>query len=328
VKSVASSVTDDQKSQLNNTPNNSGYAAAYNQLFSGGRGGFGGFGGTNGAARGRGGRGGGGGGGGGGRGGFGGFGSNTGFEKVLIHDLIPYIDAKFRTIADQRHRAMAGLSMGGMETHTITMAHLDTFSAIGLFSGGSITTTEITNLVAFKKKVKLVFVSSGSRELNFGLLSQEQLRTMNEALQSDTQLTNSESNLAAARKDAVNAALDKNATGDSVKAKVQAVADLEAQIATERYNKAMKSVASSVTDAQKSQLDDMASGFSYAATYTQLFGGGSGGGGGFGGDSRAATDGLKAAGINAHFYVSPLTAHEFLSWRRSLHEFAPLLFQN
>jgi hypothetical protein len=341
VKSVASSVTDDQKSQLDDMPNGFGYTAAYTQFFGGGRGGFGG---TNGAARGRGGRG-----GGGGRGGIDPFGgAATAFGHVLIQDLIPYIDAHYRTIADQRHRAMAGLSMGGMETHTITMAHLDTFAYIGLFSGGSINTNEIatnlvvssdfpssfrrgsistnymTNLGIFKKKVKLVFVSSGSRELNFGLLSPEQLRTMNESLQGDTLMTNAELNLAAAQKDAVDAVLDKNATVDSVKAKVRAVADLEAQIAMERYNKAMKSVASSVTDAQKSQLDIMTNGFSYTATYNQLFGGGAGGG--FGGDPRAATDGLKAAGINAHFYISPLTAHEFLSWRRSLYQFAPLLF--
>jgi len=132
---------------------------------------------------------------------------------------------------------MAGLSMGGMETHSITMAHLDTFAYIGLFSGGSITTNEISNLAgstnavanmaAFKKKVKLVFISSGSRELG-----------------------------------------SSNGRG-----------------------------------------------------------GGRGGGGLFG-DPRAATDGLKAAGINAVFFVSPNTAHEFLSWRRSLYNFAPLLFQN
>ena len=141
-------------------------------------------------------------------------------------------------------------------------------------------------MAAFKKKVKLVFVSSGSRELNFGLLTPEQLRTMNEALQSDTQLTGSEPNLIAAQKDAVKAVLDKNATEDSVKAKVQAVADLETQIAMERYNKGVKSAASLVTDAQKSQLDDMTNGFTYTATYNQMFGGGSGGfGGGFGGDS-------------------------------------------
>jgi hypothetical protein len=73
----------------------------------------------------------------------------------------------------------------------------------------------------------------------------------------------------------------------------------------------------------------MTNGFTYTATYNQLFGASSGGlGGGFGGDSRAATDGLKAAGVNARFFISPLTAHEFLSWRRSLHEFAPLLFND
>ncbi len=37
---------------------------------------------------------------------------------------------------------------------------------------------------------------------------------------------------------------------------------------------------------------------------------------------------LKRAGINSVFYVSPNTAHEFLSWRRSLHEMAPLLFRH
>lgn len=38
------------------------------------------------------------------------------FQRVLVDELVPYIDANFRTLADQRHRAMAGLSMGGMET--------------------------------------------------------------------------------------------------------------------------------------------------------------------------------------------------------------------
>jgi enterochelin esterase family protein len=47
---------------------------------------------------------------------------------------------------------------------------------------------------------------------------------------------------------------------------------------------------------------------------------------GFGGDPKENTDKLKELGINTHFYVSPQTAHEWQSWRRSLHEFAPLLF--
>ena len=50
--------------------------------------------------------------------------------------------------------------------------------------------------------------------------------------------------------------------------------------------------------------------------------------GGFGGNPQASVDALKAAGINAVFYVSPLTAHEFQSWRRSLREFSLLLFRD
>jgi enterochelin esterase family protein len=86
------------------------------------------------------------------------------FERTLIEDVIPFIDANFRTIADQPHRAMAGLSMGGMQTRAIAPTHLDTFSHIGIFSGGSIATNEIADLAAFKQKVKLVFVSYGGRE--------------------------------------------------------------------------------------------------------------------------------------------------------------------
>src|ERR1044071_4882429 len=71
------------------------------------------------------------------------------FEKALIDDFIPFVDANLRTIADQPHRAMAGLSMGGMQTRTITLAHLDKFSHIGVFSGGSIALTNITDMAKF-----------------------------------------------------------------------------------------------------------------------------------------------------------------------------------
>jgi enterochelin esterase-like enzyme len=87
------------------------------------------------------------------------------FETVLVDELIPYIDANFRTIADQPHRAMAGLSMGGMETKMITLKNLDKFSHIGLFSGGTISMEDVEKAAGFKDKVKLVFVSYGSREL-------------------------------------------------------------------------------------------------------------------------------------------------------------------
>lgn len=141
------------------------------------------------------------------------------FETVLVDELIPYVDGNFRTKADQAHRAMAGLSMGGMETKSITLKNLDKFSHIGLFSGGSITMEDVNKASGFNEKVKLVFVSYGSRELG----------------------------------------------GD-------------------RTNR--------------------------------------------GGDPKANTEALTAAGLNARFYVSPDTAHEWQSWRRSLREMAPLLFKD
>ncbi|MBN1987165.1 MAG: esterase [Prolixibacteraceae bacterium] len=142
-----------------------------------------------------------------------------GFMKTLLNDIIPMIDANYRTIADQQHRAMAGLSMGGMQTRVITLANPDVFSYVGIFSGGSISTEDLENAAGFKEKIKLVFVSYGSREL-------ENPRT------------------------------------------------------------------------------------------------------GLGGNPKENTEALKNAGMNTHFYVSPLTAHEWQSWRRSLYEFAPLIFKN
>jgi enterochelin esterase-like enzyme len=82
------------------------------------------------------------------------------FQTVLIDELIPYIDANFRTLADQPHRAMAGLSMGGMETKTITLARPDVFSHYALLSGGTYAPEDIKD----KSKVKLIFLSCGSFE--------------------------------------------------------------------------------------------------------------------------------------------------------------------
>jgi len=146
------------------------------------------------------------------------------FQKVLVDELIPYIDANFRTLTDQPNRAMAGLSMGGFETRLITLENLDTFSSIGLFSGGSISPDDVKNTSGFKKKIKLVFVSYGSREI------------------------------------------------ENMK------------------NRPRR--------------------------------------GPFGGDPKENTDAISKEGINAHFYVSPNTAHEWQSWRRSLYKFAQLLFKD
>jgi enterochelin esterase-like enzyme len=86
------------------------------------------------------------------------------FETVLIDELVPYVDAHFRTLSDQPNRGMAGLSMGGMETKMITLRNLDKFSHIGLFSGGLITPADVEKTEGFRDKVKVVFCSCGSRE--------------------------------------------------------------------------------------------------------------------------------------------------------------------
>ena len=93
---------------------------------------------------------------------FGGLGGFTAkeFETVLVDELIPYIDSHFNTIADKEHRAMAGLSMGGMETHTITLRRPEVFNYYGLLSGGVYTPQEIAD----KNQVKLIFLSCGSKE--------------------------------------------------------------------------------------------------------------------------------------------------------------------
>jgi enterochelin esterase-like enzyme len=82
------------------------------------------------------------------------------FQTVLVDELIPYVDAGFRTKADAAHRAMAGLSMGGMETKTITLNKPEVFSYYALLSGGTYAPADIKD----KAKVKLIFLSCGSKE--------------------------------------------------------------------------------------------------------------------------------------------------------------------
>lgn len=82
------------------------------------------------------------------------------FQTVLVDELVPYIDANFRTIAKQSSRAMAGLSMGGMETHTITLNKPETFAYYGLLSGGTYAPEELKD----KAKPRLIFLSCGSKE--------------------------------------------------------------------------------------------------------------------------------------------------------------------
>ena len=140
---------------------------------------------------------------------FGGIGQFTAkeFETVLVDELVPYIDKNFLTKADKWNRAMAGLSMGGIETKLITLRRPETFGYYGLLSGGQYAPEEIKD----PKQVRMIFESCGSKENPEGI--------------------------------------------------------------------------------------------------------------------NQSVEALKAAGFNAHGFISEGTAHEFLTWRRSLREMAPLLFK-
>jgi enterochelin esterase family protein len=87
------------------------------------------------------------------------------FQKILEQDLIPMVEANYRVYNDCQHRAMAGLSMGGMQTHSIALANPKLFSWIGIFSGGVFSKEEVDATPGFRENNKLIFISFGSREL-------------------------------------------------------------------------------------------------------------------------------------------------------------------
>jgi enterochelin esterase-like enzyme len=100
------------------------------------------------------------------------------FEEVITRDLIPLIDATYRTLADREHRAMAGLSMGGNQTCQVTMRNLDKFAYIGAFSGtmNGLSTDPLDPATAFNgmfkdgaalnKKIRLFWIGMGTAEPN------------------------------------------------------------------------------------------------------------------------------------------------------------------
>ncbi len=141
------------------------------------------------------------------------------FMEVLTKEIVPMIDSSYRTLTDADNRAMAGLSMGAMQTRVITLANSHLFSYVGMFSGGSITIEDIKDNPKFKENNKLYFISFGSKEVE-----------------------------------------------------------------SRRYN--------------------------------------------FGKNPVVSVKELKDAGINVHYYVSPNTDHEWQTWRRSLYQFAQVVFKN
>jgi enterochelin esterase-like enzyme len=58
------------------------------------------------------------------------------YERDLLEDIIPMIDGKYRTLADRKHRAIVGFSMGGGQAGRYGLRHLETFSTVGIMSAG------------------------------------------------------------------------------------------------------------------------------------------------------------------------------------------------
>jgi enterochelin esterase-like enzyme len=129
------------------------------------------------------------------------------FPDELTNDIRPFIEKNYLIKKGPANTALAGLSMGGMETKAITLRRPEMFAYYGLLSGGTYMPDDIKD----PKQVKVIFQSCGSKENPDGI--------------------------------------------------------------------------------------------------------------------KRSVDALKAAGYNAHGFISEGTAHEFLTWRRSLREMAPLLFQ-
>jgi enterochelin esterase family protein len=97
------------------------------------------------------------------------------FTEMMFTDLIPVIEKTYRVLSGRENRAMAGLSMGGMQTFLTSLANLDKFAYIGGFSGstggfgGTFDPKTSNNGVfadaaAFNKKVKVLFLGIGSTE--------------------------------------------------------------------------------------------------------------------------------------------------------------------
>jgi enterochelin esterase-like enzyme len=103
------------------------------------------------------------------------FGPIAAFEEVMIKELVPMIDAAYRTKNARTSRAMAGLSMGSMQTLTITLRHLDHFAWIGAMSGPPRQGFDVAtaydgvfhDATAFNQKVKLLWLGAGTAEERF-----------------------------------------------------------------------------------------------------------------------------------------------------------------
>jgi enterochelin esterase family protein len=94
---------------------------------------------------------------------------------MLINDCIPFIDRTYRTKTDKWNRAMAGLSMGSLQTSIVTLKHPGVFGYAGVFSGfvnplGGLWSDEtylsvLDDKTAFEQAYKLFFRACGDTDL-------------------------------------------------------------------------------------------------------------------------------------------------------------------
>lgn len=94
------------------------------------------------------------------------------FEKELIGDLIPFVEARYSVQADREHRALAGLSMGGGQSLNFGLGNLNTFAWVGGFSSAPNTSQPaqlVPDAAAARKQLKLLWVSCGDKDSLFNI---------------------------------------------------------------------------------------------------------------------------------------------------------------
>ncbi len=100
-------------------------------------------------------------------------------DGIVSTELIPFIDASFRTIPDRNHRALAGLSMGGAQALRIGLNHLDKFAYLGAFSP-AVSITDVTkdydgilaDSVKVNRQLRLLWLGIGTDDFLFGPVKQ------------------------------------------------------------------------------------------------------------------------------------------------------------
>ena len=93
------------------------------------------------------------------------------FERELIDDLIPYIEAHYSVQADREHRALAGLSMGGGQSLNFGLNNLATFASVGGFSSApnTLPPADLLKDAAAARQMKVLWVSCGDQDSLFNI---------------------------------------------------------------------------------------------------------------------------------------------------------------